>query len=211
MSNCFIAPLECRCQKPAEGEHQPPEECSYHGVVEYAEDEETRHVCPVPGDGDADKLITRAGHQWTSKEEREYVTSGMNVEGKSKIDDGPPGVVESGRVQEEGEEGHKCGYEAAGGPEGNPPFCKDPLCLSKIAIFTNRTSSISSIGGRTVTTLSGIFEFVCSISRFSSQGSYRWGVYYFQHQRVIPQNAVSSNAVSIAVEQAGDVEFRASR
>lgn len=170
-------------------------------------------MCPVPRDGDADKLITRAGHQWTSKEEREDVSSGMNVEGKSEIDYRPPGVVESGRVQEEGEESHKCGYEAAGGPEGNPPFCKDPLCLSKIAVFPNRTSSI---GGRTVTDLSGIFEFVCSISRFSSQGSqgsqgsYRWGVYYFQHQRVIQQKAVSSNAVSIAVEQAGDVEFRAS-
>ena len=90
---------------------------------------------PVPGDGGSDKFITRTGYHSTTKDEGEEIPNSVDIEGESKINDGPPGVGEARGVQKEGEARHQRGDEADGGPKSKPSCRKLPLCLPKVAVI----------------------------------------------------------------------------
>ena len=90
---------------------------------------------PVPGNGVSDKFVTRTGHQSTAKDEGEKVANSVDVKGESKVNDGPPGVVEARGVQKKGEECHQCGKEAESGPKSKPSCRKLPLRLPKVAVL----------------------------------------------------------------------------
>ena len=58
LSYVLCAPLKGRGKQPAQGEDEPPEEGSHHGVVEKTKDNNAIGVLPGPSYGGVDKLTT---------------------------------------------------------------------------------------------------------------------------------------------------------